>query len=64
MDTKFYFFLRSSIDGERKLDPVCTYNEFLGAIGDYVEIDGAGYIIDDYASELISNEWEDCDETY
>lgn len=58
MDTMFYFFLRSSIDGEKKADPVCTINEFLGDVGDYVELDGAGYIIDDYASELIYDERE------
>ena len=58
MDIMFYFFLKSSVDDERKANPVCTVNEFLGDIGDYVELDGAGYIIDDYTSEPIYDERE------
>ncbi len=49
----FYYFLKSSLTGRAKATPYCT-DTFLGDISEYCEIDGAGYIIDDYAVEEVS----------
>lgn len=49
----FYFFLKSSLDDTPIRNPICT-EDFLGDIGDFVEIDGVGYIITDYAEEVRS----------
>lgn len=46
----FYFFVKTSIDNVVRDTPICS-DEFLGDIGDFVEIDGVGYIITDYAEE-------------
>jgi hypothetical protein len=46
----FYFFVNSAIDDEPCTEPIIT-DEFLGDIGDYIEFDGAGYYIRDYAIE-------------
>jgi len=46
----FYFFVNSSVDDEPRTEPIIT-NTFLGDVGDYVEVDGAGYYVRDYAVE-------------
>jgi hypothetical protein len=46
----FYFFVNSSVDDQPRTDPIIT-DSFLGNVGDYVEFDGAGYYITDYAIE-------------
>ncbi len=51
----FYFFLKSSVDNVPTKHPVCTDN-FLGDIGDFVDIDGVGYIITDYTEEICVEE--------
>ena len=48
--TKYYYFLKRSVDDVMTKYPFCSM-EFLGEIGDYVDIDGVGYIITDYAIE-------------
>lgn len=50
MEMLFYFFLKSSVDDTPKSSPVCT-SVFIGEIGEFVELDGVGYIITDYAVE-------------
>lgn len=46
----FYFFLNSSLTDEPCAEPIITDN-FLGDVGDYVEVDGNGYYVRDYAIE-------------
>ena len=46
----FYFFVNFAIDDEPCADPIIT-TDFIGDIGDYVERDGIGYFIRDYAIE-------------
>ena len=48
METVFYYFLKRTLDDT---DEMITTNDFLGDIGDYVEIDGVGYTVSDYAME-------------
>lgn len=51
----FYFFLKSSLDDVPAKAPICT-DVFLGDIGDFVDIDGVGYIITDYAEEIYAED--------
>lgn len=46
----FYYFLRRSLDNVPLNTPYITY-EFMGDISEFVEIDGIGYIIEDFAVE-------------
>ena len=48
-----YYFLKSAMTEKEKENPICT-DENIGEIGDFVEVDGAGYIITDYAEEFIN----------
>lgn len=54
----FYFFLKSSVDDEPAKYPICA-EDFLGDIGDFVEVDGVGYIITDYTEEVFGEEEDD-----
>ena len=49
----YWFFLRTALEDEKRANPICT-DVFIGDIGEYVEIDGVGYYIDDYAFEVHS----------
>ena len=46
----FYYFLKSSLEGVVRDTPYIT-DIYMGDIGDFVTIDGVGYIIIDYAVE-------------
>lgn len=48
----FYYFLKRSMTGEMRELPICT-DSWMGDISNYIEIDGVGYIIVDYAIEQI-----------
>lgn len=48
----FYYFLRRSFDDTAIRIPYTTF-DFLGDIGEFVELDGVGYIIEDYATEPV-----------
>lgn len=51
MNIRFWFFIKRSLDDEIKIDPI--YSDcFLGDIGDFIEIDGVGFIIIDYVEEV------------
>ena len=50
METVFWYFLKRSLDNTQMRDPVPFFS-YLGEIGDYVDLDGVGYIITDYAVE-------------
>ena len=54
----FYFFLKSAVDDEPLKDPICT-DCFLGEIGDFIEFDGIGYIVEDYTEEICVKEIEE-----
>lgn len=56
MDMIFWYFLKSSVDDVVKTSPICS-QVYLGEIGDFVELDGVGFIIVDYAIEQHS--WEE-----
>lgn len=45
----FWYFLKRSID-DTAIEPLCI-EEYIGEIGDFVEIDGVGFYIDDYTVE-------------
>ncbi len=49
----FYFFVKTSVGDVVRPNPICS-DEFLGEIGDFVEIDGVGHIITDYAEEYLA----------
>ena len=51
----FYFFLKSAVDDTPAENPVCT-DEFLGEVGEFVELDGVGYIVTDYVEEIVEEE--------
>ena len=56
--TIYYFFLRRSLDDSCLSTPYLT-NTYLGDIGDFIELDGVGYIIEDYTTEepeLVNND--------
>ena len=48
----FYYFLKRSFDDTAISIPYTTF-DFLGDIGEFVELDGVGYIIKDYATEVV-----------
>lgn len=48
----YYYFLKRSLDDTKVEEPYPSL-EYLGDISDYCEIDGVGYIIEDYASEVL-----------
>ena len=48
--TMFYYFLKRSIDDEPLSAPIIT-DTFMGDVNDYIEFDGVGYIITDFAVE-------------
>lgn len=50
METLFWYFLKSSVDDIVRQSPICS-ECYLGEIGDFVELDGVGFIIIDYAIE-------------
>lgn len=50
MEDIFYFYLKGSVDDIQRETPICTQS-FIGDIGDFVELDGVGYIITDYKHE-------------
>ena len=52
MERIFYFFVKNTLTGEVKENPICS-DEFLGDINDCIEFDGIEYIIIDYAVEYI-----------
>lgn len=54
----FYFFLKSAVDDTPVKDPICI-DEFIGDIGEFVELDGVGYIVTDYVEEIVCEEGED-----
>ena len=49
----FYYFLVSSLTGEKRKKPYCT-DTFIGDINEFCSIDGVGYYIVDYAVEEVS----------
>lgn len=51
----FYFFLKSAVDDIPVENPICT-DDFLGEVGEFVELDGVGYIVTDYVEEIIEEE--------
>lgn len=55
MERIFYFFVKSALDGTVKKNPICS-DEFLGDVGDFIEFNGIGYIIIDYAEEVVDLE--------
>lgn len=48
----FHYFLKRSFDDTIVSIPYTTF-DFLGDIGDFCTIDGVGYIIEDYATEVV-----------
>lgn len=52
METIFYYFLRRSVDGIPMDRPYPSF-DYLGEPSDFVELDGVGYIIEDYATEPV-----------
>jgi hypothetical protein len=57
MTTLFYYFLRSAIDDSVNEQPYLT-EDFLGEVGDFIELDGVGYYVEDYAMEDFETETE------
>jgi hypothetical protein len=55
MERIFYYFVKSALNGDVKENPICS-DEFLGDIGDFIEFNGVGYIIIDYAEEVVDLE--------
>lgn len=53
MYTVFYYFLTTSLDEIKRENPYVT-DQYLGEVNDFVEIDGIGYYITDYAIETWS----------
>jgi hypothetical protein len=51
----FTYFLKSAVDDQPLDKPICS-DFYYGEIGDFVEIDGIGYIITDYAEEILDEE--------
>ena len=51
MKVTYFYFLKSALDDNINYFPTLSDN-FLGDIGDYIEIDGVGYTIIDYAEEV------------
>ena len=57
METLFYYFVKNSMnDTVDRRNPICS-SKFIGDIGDYCEIDGVGYYIEDYTVE--NHSWEE-----
>ena len=56
METLFYYFVKNSMNDTVNKTPICS-SKFMGDIGDYCEIDGVGYYIEDYAVE--NHNWEE-----
>ena len=52
MGIVFYFFVKSTLTDNKREFPICT-DQWLGDIGSYVEWDGIGYTITDYAVEEV-----------
>jgi hypothetical protein len=50
MEVTFWYFLKSALTNKEKKDPIAA-DEFLGDVGDFVEINGVGYIICDFVVE-------------
>lgn len=48
----FYYFLKTSLESTMRDTPYVT-DTYMGDIGDFVSIDGVGYIIVDYVIENI-----------
>lgn len=48
----FYYFLKRSFDNFVIKTPYITF-DFLGNVGEFIEFDGVGYIIEDYAVEPV-----------
>ena len=55
MERVFWYFLQKNIDGEELEYPIPS-TEYLGTIGDQIELDGVGYTILDYAEEITGGE--------
>lgn len=53
MERIFYYFVKRALTGEVKELPICS-DEYLGDINDYIEYNGTGYIIIDYAIEYVN----------
>ena len=51
MERDFYYFLKTAVDEDPIEFPYHT-DEYLGEIGDFIELDGIGYIITDYAIDI------------
>lgn len=49
----YYFFLKRTLTGEKRETPFCS-TTFIGDIGDFIQIDGIGYQITDFAVEPIA----------
>lgn len=53
MEDVFCYHLKNSIDDEMREAPLYTQT-YIGEAGDFVELDGIGYIITDYTHETYS----------
>ena len=51
MERDFYYFLET-VDHTRKLSEPYRIDEYLGEIGDVIDLDGELYIIVDYAIDI------------
>ena len=50
MDTIFEYTLKTSLDEDVINEPFYS-KKFIGDIGDFIEVDGVGYIVIDYKQE-------------
>lgn len=48
----YYYFLKSTLDDTVLSNPINS-NDYLGDIGDFIEVNGVGYIILDYVEEIV-----------
>lgn len=48
--TVFYYFVKRAIDNV-KVDEPLYFEKFIGDIGEFLEIDGVGYVIVDFVVE-------------
>ena len=48
--TVFYYFVKRAIDNVKVEEPL-YFEKFIGDIGQFIEIDGVGYVIVDFVVE-------------
>ena len=48
--TVFYYFVKRAIDNVKVEEPL-YFEKFIGDIGQFIEIDGVGYVIIDFVVE-------------